>query len=121
ALSSTAAMAKGKYLVNSTGTALTTLTVEGKTLNYTSIGNGYPQADAGLAAAAGLSDDYVVLTGAVTDTATKPSNVVGEITVYPKSLEGSPASLTCLLRYKEPTTKTDAPVYTLTATAANCE
>lgn len=121
ALSSTAAMAKGKYLVNTTGAPMTTLSVEGKTITYTTTGNGYPQADAGLADAAGLSEDYVVLTGAVSNTTTKPSNVVGEITIYPKTLEGSAASLTCFLRYKQPAAKTDVPVYTLTATAANCE
>ncbi|RJG25820.1 type II secretion system protein [Massilia cavernae] len=122
ALSSTAAMAKGKYLVNTTGTALTTLMVEGKTINYTTVGNGYPKADSGLADASGLSDDYTVLTGAVTaDTTTTPGNAGGQITIIPRSIAGTAAAVNCFVRYTEPTTKTAAPIIALTATATACE
>lgn len=108
ALSSTAAMAKGKYLVNTSGTALSTLTVEGVTLAYSSAGNGYPAASAELAAAAGLTDDYNVAV---------EGNV---LTVTPKSLDATSAAA-CKLTYTAPTTATGAPVYTLTATAQDCE
>lgn len=106
ALSSTAAMAKGKYLVNTTGTALTSLEVEGVTFAYSSAGNGYPKASAELAAAAGLSADYNVA-------------VAGNVlTVSPKSLDAATA---CKLTYTEPTTATGAPIYALTATADDCQ
>lgn len=121
ALSSTAAMAKGKYLVNTSSTALTSLSVEGKTITYTTVGNGYPKADAGLAEAAGVSEDYTVLSSVVAASATTPGNAAGQITIIPTSLAGTAAAVTCFLRYAEPTTKTAAPVITLTATAANCE
>lgn len=119
ALSSTAAMAKGKYLVNSGTDA--TLVVEGATLTYTAIGNGYPKADLELAKAAGLSDDYLVIGPGTPDNASHVSTAADEIMIIPRSLTDSPTGLTCFVKYKAPATKADAPVYTLTASAANCE
>lgn len=119
ALSSTAAMAKGKYLVNS-GTQ-PTLTVEGALITYTTTGNGYPKADLELARAAGLSDDYLVIAPGTANTDNHVSTAADEIMIIPRSLTGSPTGKTCFVKYKAPANKADAPVYTLTATAPNCE
>lgn len=121
ALSATAAMAKGKYLVNSTGTPLLTLPVEGATITYTTVGNGYPKADAELAKAAGLSEDYLVIGPSSANTSSHVSTAADEIMIIPKSLEGSPSGLKCFVKYKAPAAKADAPVYTVTATAVDCE
>lgn len=119
ALSATAAMAKGKYLVNSG--ADKTLPVEGALITYTTTGNGYPQADLELAEAAGLTDDYLVIEPSAANTANHVSTAADEIMIIPRSLEGSPTGLTCFVKYKAPAGKADAPVYTITATAPNCE
>ena len=121
ALSATAAMAKGKYLVNSTGTPLTTLNVEGATVTFATNGSGYPTGDTGLARAAGLTDDYQVFGPGTANTASYTSVLEGEVMIVPMSLKGSPAGLTCYVKYKEPATKSDAPVLTIVATAPNCE
>ncbi|WP_307735353.1 type IV pilin protein [Massilia soli] len=121
ALSATAAMAKGKYLVNSTGTPLTTLNVEGASISFAANGSGYPTGNAELAKAAGLTDDYQVFGPGTNNTASYTSVVAGEVMIVPMSLKGSPAGLTCYVKYKEPVNKTDAPTLTIVATAANCE
>lgn len=121
ALSATAAMAKGKYLVNATGTTMTTLPVEGATITFTTSGNGYPKATTELAKAAGLSDDYLVIGPSSANTVNHVSTGADEIMIIPKSLTGSPSGLKCFIKYKEPAGKTDAPVYTVTATATDCE
>ncbi|NML60850.1 type II secretion system protein [Massilia sp. RP-1-19] len=109
ALSSTVAMAKGKYLVNGTGTPLTTLTVEGVTAQYTTLADGYLRATAPTAALAGLAADYHVVAAA------------GTLSIYPMSLRSQAATTRCVLRYTPSTVKGVAPAFTLTATAADCE
>lgn len=120
ALAATASMAKGKYLVN-TAAPLTTLTVEGATMTYTSVGNGYPKADAGLVKAAGLTEDYLVILPSQANTGSHTSTLDNEVMIIPKSLTGSPAGLKCYIKYKEPKNKADAPVFEVTATASDCE
>lgn len=120
ALSSTAAMAKGKFLVN-TAAPLTTLNVEGAIITYTTTGNGYPKANTELAKAAGLTDDYLVLGPGTANTASHTSVLADEVMIIPKSLTGSPTGLTCYIKYKEPAARGDAPVLTVVATAPNCE
>ena len=119
ALASTAAMAKGRYLIDR-GTK-TNLVVEGANLTYTTVGNGYQKADLELVKAAGLTDDYLVIGPGSANTASHVSTAADEIMIIPRSLTDSPSGLTCFVKYKAPAAKTDAPVYTLTATAANCE
>lgn len=119
ALGATAAMAKGKFLVNATGTAMTTVVAEGVTMNLH--GSGYPKADTGLAAAAGLDADYTVISGVTAATSFAPANAADELTIVPKTLAASPAGLTCFLKYKEPANNNALPTYTMTATAANCQ
>jgi MSHA pilin protein MshA len=125
ALSATSAMAHGKYLVN-TGTALTTLSVEGKTITYqTTYKSGYPKADTGLGDAAGLSDDYTVYPPNHPNDANSVSTGDDEIMIVPKSVASSPSGLKCFVKYKEPASATSAPTITLgptgTLTAADCE
>lgn len=109
ALSSTVAMAKGKYLVNGTGTPLTTLTIEGVTAQYTTLGDGYLRATTQTAAMAGLSADYHVVAAG------------GTLSIYPTSLRSQAATTKCVLRYTPATVKGTAPTFTLAATAADCE
>ncbi len=121
ALSATASMAKGKFLVNSTGTPLLTLPVEGATITFATNGSGYPTGNAELAKAAGLTDDYQVFGPGTNNTTTYTSVVAGEVMIVPMSLKGSPSGLKCYVKYKEPASKTDAPIITIVATAADCE
>lgn len=109
ALSSTVAMAKGKYLVNSTGVPLTNLTVENVTAQYTTLGDGYLRATAATAQMAGLSADYHVVARA------------GTLSIYPMTLRSQANTTKCVLRYTPATVKGAAPTYTLTATATDCE
>jgi MSHA pilin protein MshA len=118
AIAATASMAKGKYLVNTSGTALTTLVVEGSTITYHA--SGYPVADAGLASAAGLSADYTVITTAGAATANQPAVAAGEMVIIPLTVTGTPTGLLCYLKYAQPATATTAPTYTVSATATNC-
>ncbi|MFZ2306263.1 MAG: prepilin-type N-terminal cleavage/methylation domain-containing protein [Rhodoferax sp.] len=100
-LASTGAMAHAKYLV--TVPAPATVVVEGTTVTYsTAFASGYPKADAGLAAAAGLTAADYTLTIAGTT-----------LTVSPVS---APTAATCSVVYAEPTSATSAPVLTVTTT-----
>ncbi len=118
ALAATAAMSKGKFLVNTTGTALTSLNIEGSTVDLTA--NGYPKATQGFADAAGISADYHIIVGPAGATATAPGALTGQIAVVPMTVKGTATSLTCHLLYAEPGAGA-APVYTTTGTAASCE
>jgi MSHA pilin protein MshA len=100
-LASIGAMAHAKYLVTSPPPA--TVVVEGTTVTYsTAFASGYPKADAGLAAAAGLSSsDYTLTVSGTT------------LTVSPVS---APTAATCSVVYAEPTSATSAPTLTVTTT-----
>jgi MSHA pilin protein MshA len=119
AMSATAAMAKGKFLVNSTGLPMTTLNVEGVTINLTD--SGYPKADLELAKAAGLSDDYTVINSGADNNDYHVSTDSDEIMIVPKTLAASKSGTTCYLKYKAPATKAGTPTYTLVGTTAGCE
>lgn len=87
ALSATSAMARGKYLVNPSAAANgTTVAFEDATITFQ---NGYPAADAGLKAAAGLGDYNTVST-----TATK-------LILAPKGVSDN---TNCRVTYTEATT-----------------
>jgi MSHA pilin protein MshA len=117
ALAATAAMAKGKFLVNTSGTALTTLDIEGSVIQYTT--GGYPKATQTFADAAGLSADYTVIVGPGGGGANAPTVVAGQIAIVPMTIANSPTAALCYLRYTEPAAGA-APVYTLVGTAAAC-
>ena len=121
ALASTSAMAHGKYLVN-TGAPLTTLNVEGATLAFaTAPATGYPKADAGLVAAAGLTDEYQVYLGPKANATNNVSVAADEIMLVPTSIANTTSGLTCFVKFKEAANKTSAPTITLTGSAAACE
>jgi MSHA pilin protein MshA len=115
ALSATAAMAHGKYLINP---GITTLTMEGQTITYKGT-SGYPQADAGLAAAAGLGD-YTVVTKADVS-ATTPNVGDGQIAIVPASVAGTATATTCYVMYTETATANTAPTISAPPTADKCE
>lgn len=108
-LAATAAMAHGKYLV--TTPAPPTVTFEGATITFaTVVASGYPKADSGLAAAAGLnSSDYTLVAAGSAATANSPATSATEVAFIPVSVAGSPAGLTCYVKYVEPATATSAP------------
>lgn len=108
-LSATAAMAHGKYLVATTPPD--SITVEGAVVTFATVAkSGYPKADSGLAAAAGLSStDYTLIAAGSAATANSPATSATEIAFIPASVAGSPAGLNCYVKYVEPVTATDAP------------
>lgn len=106
ALTSTAAMVHGKYMVNPAAYVggKNVVKVEGTdvTVNITT---GYPEANDNLATAAGLNaTDYKISSTATT------------LTITPISLAGTTKESTCRLVYREATTTTVQPTYTLTTT-----
>jgi MSHA pilin protein MshA len=97
-IASVSAMAHGKFLVGITGT---TITMENTTVNIT---NGYPTADANLAAAAGLdANDYTF------------SAASGVLTVSPK---GVATASNCQFTYANATGTSTPPV--ITPSISNC-
>jgi MSHA pilin protein MshA len=124
ALSATAAMAHGKYLANS-GAPLTTLNVEGTTINFPTAApmTGYPKADASLVEAAGLtSADYTIYPAGHNNDANSTSVLANEVMIVPNSVAKTPAGLKCYVKYKAPTSAGAAPVLEIGATSASdCE
>ena len=99
ALAAASALAHSKYLVTSPPPA--SVVFEGVTITYqTTVASGYPRADAGFAAAAGLN------VGDSTITAASPT-----LTVSPVSASNA---ATCAVVYTEPVLATDAPTFTVT-------
>lgn len=116
-LAATAAMAHGRFLVTTPAPA--TVVFEGATITFsTAFASGYPRADAGLAAAAGLNAaDYTQIAAGSAATANSPATAATETAFIPVSVAGSPAGLNCFVRYAEPVSATDAPVITVVATS----
>ena len=108
ALSATAAMAHGKYLVNPSQGSFV---AEGTTVTFaTTVASGYPKADAGLLAAAGLTNaDYALILPGTNATANAPGTSGTEVAAVPQSVSGTAAGLTCYVKYTEPTTTTGSP------------
>ncbi len=108
-LSATAAMAHGKYLVATTPPL--DITVEGAKVTFsTAFASGYPKADTGLAAAAGLNAaDYTIIPASSAVTANSPKTEATEIAIIPNSVAGTPGGLSCYVMYAEPTSATAAP------------
>lgn len=116
-LAATGAMAHGKYLV--TSPAPTTVTAEGATITFsTAFASGYPKADSGLAAAAGLASvDYTLIASGSGATANSPATSATEIALIPVSAAGSPTGLSCYTKYAEPASATAAPTITVVSTS----
>jgi MSHA pilin protein MshA len=124
-LSATAAMAHGKYLVN-TGAPLTTLSIEGVAINFPvapATQTGYPKADTNLAAAAGLTTaDYTIYGPGHNNDANSTSTLANEVMIVPNSVAKTPAGLKCYVKYQEPATAGAAPTLIIGATSASdCE
>ena len=104
ALSATSAMAHGKYLVNPSAAANgATANFEGTSITFK---NGYPQADAGLIAAAGLNDYTLV------------SNAGGVMVLAPT---GASVTTNCRVTYTEAASATVPPTIVALADSAGCQ
>jgi MSHA pilin protein MshA len=123
-LSATAAMAHGKYLVN-TGARLASVDVEGATITFPTAApfTGYPKATTALATAAGIStDDYTVYGPGHANDANSTSTLADEIMIVPNSVAKTPTGLKCYVKYKEATGVNTAPTIIVGATSASdCE
>ncbi len=95
-LASVSAMAHGKALINP---AATSVNFEGTTIT---LSNGYPEANAELGTAAGLSSDYTV------------SAAAGVLTV---SVAGAPTPASCAVTYTEAAGPTTPPVIATVSTS----
>jgi MSHA pilin protein MshA len=116
ALSSSSSMVKGKFVVE--GGRNATVNIEGTSVTYQT-GNGYPQADANFATAAGLSTaDYAILgPAAAAATANSPVVAAGQLVFIPKSVENTTQGLTCYASYTQPAASTtNAPAITAVTT-----
>jgi MSHA pilin protein MshA len=123
ALSATSALAHSKYLVN-TGTALTTLAVEGAVLTFpsgTEALTGYPKATLGLADAAGLSNEYRVYPAGHDNDKNSTSTLADEIMIVPTSIADTPSGLKCYVKFKEAAGLKTAPTITIVGNATDCE
>ena len=120
AMSSAAAMAHAKYLVN-TGPALTTLTIEGTIINFPTAAplTGYPKANDSFATAAGIGADYTVIPPSSSVSTTAPATAADEIAIIPAGVAGTVTALTCYIKYKEAVLN-GVPTYSTLPTADQC-
>jgi len=117
-LGTVAATTHGSYLADPSRTSVT---LEGTSVMLL---NGYPDASADTAMAAGLnSDDYAVIDPGKPATANTPQTLAGQIAVVPKALATTSAGLKCYILYTEASSATAPPVITIPTTmnADNCE
>ena len=118
-LAAAAVMAHGKWLV--TTPPPTTITVEGAVITYaTTFNSGYPKADAGFAAAAGIdvngTNDYQIIPANSGATANSPQTDANSEAFIPSSVSNTTNGATCYIMYTEPVSATAAPTYTLVTT-----
>ena len=106
ALTSTAAMVHGKYLMDpATNKDDATISIEGATVKFKF---GYAAADAGFAEAAGLKDDYYA------DTTT-----AGTLKIVPTTLKDTAGAANCYVSYTVPAAAGAAPTFAIDTT--KCE
>jgi MSHA pilin protein MshA len=119
-LNAVAAMTHGRFLANTSGTPLSSVTLEGTAVTMSTT-TGYPTATTALATAAGITNtDYLVLT-ARTDTSTQPVVPANSIVIIPNSVAGTATGLTCFLTYTAGTTTgSPAPAISSTTAGDNC-
>ncbi len=125
ALSATAAMAHGRHVL----TPLVEQNIEGAAVQM-NMASGYPaivntagaQATDGLMQAAGLAQDYSVITAGAA-TATRPLVATGSIAIVPRNIEGTATAVTCFLTYTPAIANNTAPVIALrnNIAAADCQ
>lgn len=115
ALTTAAAFAHAKWLINPT---ITTVTFEGATMTISAT-TGYPTASStnSIGLAAGLNTaDYTTIAPGSAATANSPVTSATQIAFIPVSAAGSPKGLTCYTSYTEPTGANTAPSITTTVT-----
>jgi MSHA pilin protein MshA len=124
-LNSVAAMAHGRYLTgNTAGSPPTDMNIEGTTVSFATAapGTGYPQANAALAAAAGLTAaDYTVYPAGTTASTTVPTVPANSIVIVPNSVANTPTAVNCYVVYTEPNAVNTPPTVRVNGTATNCE
>jgi MSHA pilin protein MshA len=97
AMESSSAMVHGKVLT--ANPVPTSLTVEGNTV---AIVQGYPAAGVQFAAVAGLKQlDWTFVAPGSAATANSPTTTANELAVIPVSVAGSPAGLSCYVKYTQ--------------------
>lgn len=122
ALTATAAMTHGRFLV----TPADTQNVEGAVVSM-NMASGYPAIvnTAGAAAhdqlmrAAGLFDDYTALTSGAA-TATRPAVAAGSIVIVPNNIANTATAVNCFLTYTPALAANTVPTVTVTGTADTC-
>ena len=117
-LASTAAMARGSWLVAATPPA--TVTYEGVVIAL-NVNSGYPTANTGLAAAAGITaTDFLIIAPNDPGGLNSPATTADQIAAIPNSVANTPVGLTCFVRYTTPTAANTLPTITVPATSASC-
>jgi MSHA pilin protein MshA len=117
AMSATAAMARGQFLLRPADN----LTVEGAVITFTpGVRTGYPVADDGFIAAAGLAQDYATI-GEGAAGANRPLVAAGQIAIVPRAIVDTPTASTCFITYAQPNAVGAAPVFSAAPAAAACE
>lgn len=114
ALGSVSSMAHGKFLIDATGTAATSVTMENVTVAMT---NGYPSVATTTFDAAGLSGtDYTYLANASQVAPNAPDAVGTSFVIQPRSVASKPAGRTCYVRYTQSTGNNQPPVISIDTT-----
>jgi len=117
-MASAASMIKGRWTVD--GKNASTVSVEGSAVNVLST-SGYPLADATFIAAAGLTNDYTVITSTTSGAGTTaPTVASGSIGLVPNGISGTAASVNCFALYTPPSATSTTTSYTATATTSTC-
>jgi MSHA pilin protein MshA len=119
AMTSAAAIARGRVLVTPASVSNGNILLEGTTIAVTPAG--YPKASlAGIAAAANIAPaDYTSFTANGTNIPTVPAN---GIVFVPTSIVGTASAPNCFISYSvDPASTTDAPVVAVTGSATACQ
>jgi MSHA pilin protein MshA len=122
ALTATASTAHGQWLINQ---SLANVQFEGNTVTFynpsATVFTGYPTADDGFLAAAGITTaDYTRYLPGTAGSTTVPAPGATGITIVPNSIAGTPKALTCFVLYTPPAAANASPTVTVTATPAGC-
>lgn len=116
-LASTAATARGAWLVNPANVTFENIVVQMDA-------NGYPLAGQTLFDAAGLNaNDYTLLLGgaaATAATATTPAIPANGFAVVPRGIAGTATAVNCFVSYTQSIAANTPPTVSLAPTAANC-
>jgi MSHA pilin protein MshA len=118
AMSATASMIHGKYLI--TTPSPTKVTVEGIDVPLaTTVVSGYPAANDLFINAAGMTtDDYTIVQPNKAATTSSPLTSATQIAIIPKSVAGTPAGLSCYMMYTEPAAAGSAPTLSAPVTTS---